>query len=306
MPQSSARGSTPPPELLERHGESTPDKALPHRSYILRKMFPVGIQTPAPPTRQKSSGSNPKSPPGDLIASVARYISGTIESLSKLHTESTTWPGKKEEWLRKKGYWIGGPSFQWISVSPPKRDPGIYPPCHPPQPPMTSGTPQPGTVGNPPGQTPHMRPYGPIPWPKQPSMKTYGTHFQPLSSLGKNTEQAQKKKKKVIPPPTPPLTRTKPSMSLVLNFNTEDIFNIKKLGGDWTKPHLPSKVFWTTSLDPELGKRAPSLSQYRGMSCPEETDEGMDMDQSQERTKVLPIWKHWAFCSAQQVFSPTN
>ncbi|KAK0444518.1 uncharacterized protein EV420DRAFT_1648798 [Desarmillaria tabescens] len=106
----------------------------------------------------------------------------------------------------------------------------------------------------------------------------YGTRFQPLSSLGKNTEQSQWKKKKAAKLPPTPLARTKPSMSLALNFSTEDIFNTKKPGGDWTKPHLPSEVFWTMSLDPELRESVLSLSRYRGASHPKEKDEGMNME----------------------------
>ncbi|KAK0441542.1 uncharacterized protein EV420DRAFT_1650049 [Desarmillaria tabescens] len=281
MPQSSTGESTPPPELQERHGESTPSQEINYQTHTSREISPAGAQTSAPPVRQKSSSSNPKLPQRDPLASVAGYINGITKSLYNSHAESTKWPGKKEEWPRKKGYWIGDRSFQWIPGSPLKKDPGTYPPCTPTQPLTTPGTQLPGTAGNPPGQTPHMRPYGPIPWLERPSTKTYGTHFPPLYSWEGNTEQSRKKKKKVkiaIPPLTPPLIRTKPSMSLVLNFSTEDIFNTKKPGGDWTKPHLPTEVFWTTLLDPELGKRVPSLSQYRGTSHPEVTDEGMDMD----------------------------
>ncbi|KAK0433667.1 uncharacterized protein EV420DRAFT_1489022 [Desarmillaria tabescens] len=281
MPQSLTGESTPPPELQERHGESTLSQEIIYQTHTSRKTSPVGAQTPAPPMRQKSSGSNPKLPQRGPLASVAGYINGITKSLYNSHEESINWPGKKEEWLRKKGYWIGDRSFQWIPGSPLKRDPGTYPPCTPTQPPTTPGTQLLETDGNPPGQTPRMRPYGPIPWLERPSMKTYGTHFPPLYSWEGNTEPSRKKKKKVktaIPPPTPPLTQTKPSMSLVLNFSTEDIFNTKKPGGDGTQPHLPSEVFWTTSLDPELGKRDPSLSQYRGTSRPEEINEEMDMD----------------------------
>ncbi|KAK0470472.1 uncharacterized protein EV420DRAFT_1473528 [Desarmillaria tabescens] len=243
-PQSSTGESTPPPVLQERHGESTLGRTFPPKTHVSRKKSPVGAQTPVPPMRQKSSGSNPKSPQRDPLASVARYINGITKSLYNSHEESINWPGKKEEWPRKKGYWIGDRLFQWIPGSPLKRDPGTYPPCTPTQPPMTPGTQLPGMAGNSPGQTPCTRPYGPIPWLERPSTKTYGTHFPPPYSWEGNTEQSQKKKKKVkivVPPPTPPLTRTKPSMSLVLNFSTEDIFNTKKPGGDWTKPHLPSE-----------------------------------------------------------------
>ncbi|KAK0455362.1 uncharacterized protein EV420DRAFT_1481242 [Desarmillaria tabescens] len=41
----------------------------------------------------------------------------------------------------------------------------------------------------------------------------------------------------------------------MLNFSTRDVLHVKRSGGDWTKPHLPSEVFWTTSPNPELGKR---------------------------------------------------
>ncbi|KAK0441141.1 uncharacterized protein EV420DRAFT_1485723 [Desarmillaria tabescens] len=280
-PQSSTGGSTPPPELQERHGESTQSQEINYQTHTSRETSPVGAQTLAPSMRQKSSGSNLKSPQRDPLASVAGYIKGITKSLYNLHEESVNWPGKKEEWPRKKGYWIGDRSFQWRPGSPPKRDPGTYPQYPLNQPPTTSGTPLPGTVGTPPGQTPPTGPYGPTPWPEWMFTETYGTRSRPLSASGKNTERSQRKKKKVkivVPPPTPPLTRTKPSMSLVLNFSTEDIFNTKKPGGDWTKPHLPTEVFWTTSPDPELGKRASSLSQYRGTSRPGETDEEMDMD----------------------------
>ncbi|KAK0438533.1 uncharacterized protein EV420DRAFT_1486647 [Desarmillaria tabescens] len=287
MPQSSTGESTPPPALQERHGESTLGRTFPLKTHMSREMSPVGAQTPAPPVRQKSSGSNLKSPPRGPLASVAGYINGITKSLYNSHAASTNWPGKKEEWLRKKGHWIGDCSFQWIPGSPLKRDPGTYPPCTLTQLPTTPGTQLPGTAGNPPGQTPRMRPYGPIPWLEQPSTKTYGTHFPPPYSWEGNTEPSRKKKKKgkiVIPPPTPPLTWTKPSMSLVLNFSTEDIFNTKKPGGDWTKPHLPTEVFWTTSLDPELGETVPPLSRNRGASRPEEINEEIDMDHlKQER-----------------------
>ncbi|KAK0458860.1 uncharacterized protein EV420DRAFT_1642583 [Desarmillaria tabescens] len=134
-------------------------------------------------------------------------------------------------------------------------------------------------------------------------MKTYGTHSLPPYSWEENTKLSRKKKKEkkakiVVPPPTPPLGRTKPSMSLVLNFSTEDIFNTKQPGGDWTKPHLPTEVFWTTSLDPKLGKRIPSLSQYRGASRPERTNEEMDMGRLKRERRCFRcgntghVWKN--------------
>ncbi|KAK0436655.1 uncharacterized protein EV420DRAFT_1652425 [Desarmillaria tabescens] len=226
MPQSSAGKSTPPLELQERHGESTLSQEIVYQTHTSREMSPFGAQTPAPPMRQKSSGLNPKSPPRDPLASVAGYISGITKSLYNSHEESINWPGKKEEWPRKKGYWIGDRSFQRISGSPLKRDPGTYPPCTPTQPPTTPGTQLLGMAGNPPGQTPRTRPYGPIPWLERPSTKTYGTHFLPPYSWEGNTVQSWKKKKEVklvVSPPTPPLTQTKPSMSLVLNFSTKDM-----------------------------------------------------------------------------------
>ncbi|KAK0458859.1 uncharacterized protein EV420DRAFT_1642582 [Desarmillaria tabescens] len=154
IPQSSTGESTPPPELQERHGESTLGQEITYQTHTPRETFPIGAQTPAPPMRQKSSGSNPKLPQKDPFASVAGYINGITKSLYNSHAESTKWPGRKEEWPRKKGYWIGDRSFQWIPGSPLKKDPGTYPPCTPTQPPTTPGTQLPGTAGNPPGQIP--------------------------------------------------------------------------------------------------------------------------------------------------------
>ncbi|KAK0434525.1 uncharacterized protein EV420DRAFT_1488603 [Desarmillaria tabescens] len=136
---------TLPKPLQERYGKSTLSQTFPRKTHTTREISPVGV--PTLPMGQKSSGLNPKPPQEDLLTSVSGYI----KSLSKSLIESTNGSGEKEEWPRKKGYWIEDHSFQWITGSPLRRDPGTYPLWSPVQPLITPGTRRLETDGIPPG-----------------------------------------------------------------------------------------------------------------------------------------------------------
>ncbi|KAK0434408.1 uncharacterized protein EV420DRAFT_1488645 [Desarmillaria tabescens] len=255
-PQGSTKESTPLPELQERHGESTRGQTSSPKTHTPKETSPVGVQTPIPPVRPKSSGPNPKFSKENPLNPVARKERGVAKEKGILDWGS----------LFPVDYWITPEGGSWNLPPMPSNSTANDIWC------STAGdgweSPWPDTL------------YEAI-WPNQMARAPINEDlWDSLSTpvfLGKEYRTVPEEEEDSETP-----------------ANTSSDEDETRPGRDWTKPHLPSEVFWTTSLDSELGKRVSSLSQCRGVSCPRETDEEMDMDhlrRERRKTGSRNSWK---------------